>query len=81
MDFILYIIGIFILYNSTIFIEYKNEYDKILVDDPEFPVNLIPVEKISYKIIVPKNYSAIYSQEYESHEYFSNHRHIIFRDF
>ena len=78
MDFISYISLLLLFYGCKWLLEYKIEYNKIFIDSYDEPMDQ-ETEKI-FKIVVPKNDSVIYSQEYRNHEYSPYHIHYVFRD-
>jgi hypothetical protein len=85
-ELILYIICILLCYSSRIVFQYKIEYDKIYTDENLDVNNYLRQDEeevsLSFKIVVPKNNSLIYTQEYQSREYGNsvNHYNYIFQD-
>lgn len=61
-------------------IEYNIEYNKIFIENDNDEQTEQYVEKLSYKVIIPKHNFTVYCQEYGSQEYPPYHRHILFRD-
>ena len=78
MDFILYVSLLLLFYGCKWLVEYKIEYTKIFIDEYDESMDQ-QTEKI-FKIVVPKNDSVIYSQEYRNREYSPYHIHYVFRD-
>lgn len=78
MDFILYVSLLLLFYGCKWLVEYKIEYTKIFID--EYDESMDQQREIISQLILPKNNSVIYSQEYRNREYSPYHIHYVFRD-